>query len=42
MIAALQRLVRRRYIYRDAETGRYVGRLYALLHPRTTVKERVK
>lgn len=28
--------------YRSAETGEYVSRLYALLHPRTTVRERVR
>lgn len=26
--------------FRDAVTGRYVTRLYALLHPATTVSER--
>lgn len=26
--------------FRDAITGRYVTRLYALLHPTTTVSER--
>ena len=30
------------YRYRDAETGKYVTRLYALLHPKTTVRERVR
>lgn len=30
-------------VFRDAVTGRYVSRLYALLHPATTVSEgRVK
>lgn len=27
--------------FRSAITGRYVSRLYALLHPSTTVSERV-
>jgi hypothetical protein len=35
------RLFRRRYVYRDAVTGRYVSMLYALLHPATTIRERV-
>jgi len=34
--------IKRRYKYRDAETGRYVSKLYALLHPKSTVKERVQ
>ena len=33
--------MKRRYRWRDAATGRYVSRLYALLHPNTTVRERV-
>jgi hypothetical protein len=31
-----------RYRFRSAITGKFVGRLYALLHPHTTVKERVR
>lgn len=31
----------KKYRYRSAVTGEYVSRLYALLHPSTTVKERV-
>lgn len=27
-------------VFRDAVTGRYVSRAYALLHPSTTVSER--
>lgn len=43
MISAIKRyLLKKKYVYRDAGTGEYVGRVYALLHPRTTVKERVK
>lgn len=29
------------YVFRDAGSGQYVTRLYALLHPATTVSERV-
>lgn len=31
-----------RYRYRSAETGEYVSRLYALLHPDTTIREQVR
>lgn len=31
-----------RYRYRSAITGEFVSRLYALLHPKTTIKERVR
>lgn len=31
-----------RRIYRDAKTGRFVSRAYAMLHPDTTVSEAVK
>jgi hypothetical protein len=30
-----------RYRWRSAVTGKFVGRLFAALHPETTVKERV-
>lgn len=30
-----------RYVYRSAKTGKFVTRLYALLHPFSTVKELV-
>jgi len=30
-----------RYAFRDAGTGKFVSRLYAILHPRTTTKERI-
>ena len=42
----LQKPTRRRdtlkpwFAFRDARTGEYVSRLYALLHPDTTVSER--
>ncbi|WP_324807248.1 hypothetical protein SH584_11565 [Sphingomonas sp. LY29] len=44
MLAKLIERVRKgpRYRYRDAETGRYVSRLYALLHKATTVRETVR
>ncbi len=38
----LRHLVKRRYRFRSAETGKYVPRWYALCHPRTTVAERVR
>lgn len=43
----IQKLVDRirkgpRYRWRSAITGRYVSRVYALLNPATTVKERVR
>lgn len=31
-----------RFAFRDARTGRYVSRVYALLWPQYTVKERVR
>lgn len=36
MIRDLTKIFNRRYIYRSAETGEFVSRAYALLHPRTT------
>lgn len=43
MIRAIARRLRRgpRHAYRSSVTGRYVSRLYALLHRGTTVKERL-
>jgi hypothetical protein len=32
----------RRYRYRSAVNGRFVSAAYALAHPKTTVRERVK
>ena len=29
-----------RYAFRDAGSGKFVSRIYATLHPKTTVKER--
>lgn len=31
-----------RYVFRDAGTGKFVTRAYALLHPLSTVRERIK
>lgn len=44
MIAKLIERLRKgpKYRYRSAETGEYVSRLYALLHPETTVGEQVR
>jgi hypothetical protein len=44
MIAALVERVRKgpKYRYRSAETGEFVSRVYALLHPKTTVREKVR
>jgi len=36
MIRDLVKIFNRRYIYRSAETGEFVSRAYALLHPSTT------
>ncbi len=41
MIAHYLRMLDPRYVYRDAGTGRFVTRLYALANPKTTVAERV-
>jgi len=44
MIAKLIERVRKgpKYRYRSSITGNFVSRIYALLHPATTVKERVR
>jgi len=41
MIKRVIGLLSPRYIFRDAITGRYVTKLYALLHPSTTIRSRV-
>lgn len=33
---------KRGYVFRDARTGRFVTRLFALMWPQFTVKERVR
>jgi hypothetical protein len=42
MIGHIKALLSNRYRFRSAETGEYVSKAYALLHPSTTVRERVK
>lgn len=44
MIRAIVERIRKgpRYRYRSSITGRYVSRVYALLHPETTYKARVR
>ena len=44
MITAIIERVRKgpKYRYRSSVTGEYVTRIYALLHPATTVRERVR
>jgi hypothetical protein len=44
MIAKLIERIRKgpRWRYRSAVTGRYVSKIYALLHPDTTYKARVR
>lgn len=42
MIDRLKALVSPRWRFRSAVTGQYVSKAYALLHPSTTVKERVE
>jgi hypothetical protein len=36
------KIFKKRYVYRSAKTGEFVSRLYALLHPGTTIKEKVQ
>lgn len=42
MIARIKALLSPRWRFRSAVTGAFVSRVYALLHPRETVRERVK
>lgn len=39
MIRHYAALLNPRYVFRNAITGRFCSRVYALLHPRTTVRE---
>ena len=39
MIRDLVKIFNKRFIYRDAGTGEFVTRLYALTHPLTTMAE---
>jgi hypothetical protein len=41
MIRRTIALLSPRWHFRSAETGQYVSKAYALLHPSTTVRERV-
>ncbi len=41
MIHRIIGLVSRRYVFRDAVTGLFVSKSYALLHPSTTVREHI-
>jgi hypothetical protein len=36
------RKLKKRYVYRSSVTGEFVSRLYALMHPFTTIKEKVE
>lgn len=42
MIGHYLRMLDPRYVYRSSQSGRFVTRAYALLHPATTQRERVK
>ena len=42
MIGRVIGLLSARYAFRDAITGRFVTKLYALAHPATTVRERIR
>lgn len=41
MIKRLIAALKPRYVYRDASTGKFVSKAYALANPATTVRERV-
>lgn len=41
MIRNLLATLSPRYVFRDAGTGRFVSRWYAMLHPLTTIRQRV-
>jgi hypothetical protein len=42
MIERIIGLVSPRYRFRSSETGLFVSKAYALIHPATTVRERVR
>lgn len=42
MLKRIHALLSKRFVFRDAVTGEFVSKAYALLHPSTTVRERVK
>jgi hypothetical protein len=37
----LKNIFKKKYVYRSAKDGRFVGRVYALLHPSTTIREKI-
>jgi hypothetical protein len=41
MLNRIHALLSSRFVFRDAGSGRYVTKAYALLHPLTTVREKV-
>ena len=41
MIKRIIGLISPRYIFRSSETGKFVSKAFALLHPSTTQRERV-
>ena len=41
MIGHVIALISPKYRFRSAETGQFVSKAYALIHPKTTVRERV-
>lgn len=42
MLKRIHALLSSHYVFRDAITGKFVSKAYALLHPSTTVRERVE
>lgn len=42
MIGHIKAVLSPHYRFRSAETGEFVSKVYALLHPTTTIRERVK
>lgn len=42
MFKRLIEALKPRYVYRDAETGRFVSPLYAMMNKKTTVRERIR
>lgn len=42
MLKRIAGLLSPRYRFRSSETGLFVSKAYALLHPATTVRERVR
>ena len=42
MIRHLLSTLSPRYVFKDADTGRFVSRVYAAMHPKTTYRMRIK